>query len=160
VQLRDVRQRDLATWFPGKLAAMGVSFFEMFFDSDYRQRSDINDARDEAAEVREVALTNIAQLHRIVATQRDQIRDLSVAVSVLVKMLAEQGVLDDKVLRYRVEAEVEERIEAAKRPAPVTDEDTQLRPMTCTRCQQTRAPSQTIMTADGAVCDPSCAAFQ
>jgi len=38
-------------------------------------------------------LTNIAQLHRIVATQRDQIRDLSVAFSVLVKMLAEQGVL-------------------------------------------------------------------
>lgn len=138
---------------------MGVSFFETFFDNDLRQREDINDAREATEELRELAASNIAQLHRIVATQRDQLRDLSVAVSVLVKMLAEHGVLDDKVLRYRVEAEIEERLEAAKRPPPATAADAALRPVTCSKCLQARSPSQTIMTEHGAVCDPNCAAF-
>lgn len=126
---------------------MAASFFTSLFDNDYRQRSDINDAAREAADARfygDLALSNVEQLRTQVLSQRDQIRDLSIAMTVLVKMLAEAGTVDDKVLRYRVEAELEERLEAA-RP--------QNRAVTCLRCKQELPAAQTQMTDEGTVCD-------
>ncbi len=146
---------------------MPASFFEMFFDSDYKQRSDINDAYAEAANARfatSIAMSNVEQLGKQVLAQRDEIRDLTVALSVLVKMLAETGALDDKVLRYRVEAQLEERIDAAKaahvrqRVAAAAPEE--LPDVTCSKCLQKRDPGQTIMTGNGLVCDPSCEALR
>lgn len=145
---------------------MPASFFEMFFDSDYKQRSDINDAYAEAANARfatSIAMSNLEQLGRQVLAQRDEIRDLTVALSVLVRMLAESGALDDKVLRYRVEAELEERIEAAKAAQVrkvVAAAPAELPDVTCSKCLQKRDPGQTIMTGNGLVCDPSCEALR
>ncbi|MBA3393184.1 MAG: hypothetical protein H0T89_11090 [Deltaproteobacteria bacterium] len=145
---------------------MPASFFEMFFDNDYKQRSDINDAYAEAANARfatSLAMSNLEQLGKQLLVQRDEIRDLTVAVSVLVKMLAESGALDDKVLRYRVEAELEERIEAAKAAQvrqSVAAAPAELADVTCSKCLQRRDPGQTVMTGNGVVCDPSCEALR
>jgi formylmethanofuran dehydrogenase subunit E len=126
---------------------MGASFFASLFDNELTQRSDIDDAARAAADARfygDLALSNVEQLRTQVLSQRDQIRDLSVAVAVLVKMLAEAGTVDDKVLRYRVEAELEERLEASRPENRTT---------TCIRCKQQVAAARTQVTDDGTVCD-------
>jgi formylmethanofuran dehydrogenase subunit E len=126
---------------------MATGFLDYLFDSEYRQRRDINDTAVAAADARfygDLALENVEQLRKQVLAQRDQLRDLSITVSVLVKMLGDVGPIDDKVLRYRVEAEIEALTEAAK---PT------IRLETCSRCHTKVTASQTSMTEDGPVCD-------
>lgn len=139
---------------------MAVGFFDMFFDSDYRQRSDINDVRGEAAEARAMVAETSAFFSAQLAKQRDQIRDLSMLASVLVKMLIESGVVDETVLRYRVEAELEalaernapKRTTSGSEPSPV-EEPPPSTPTVCSRCGTTVPAHQTVITADGTVCD-------
>lgn len=124
-----------------------MAFLDYLFDNEIRQRSDINDAAASAADARfygDLALENVEQLRKQVLAQREQLRDLSVLVSVLVKMLADGGQVDDKVLRYRVEAEIDALVDAAK---PT------MRLETCSRCGSKVAAAQTSMTEDGPVCD-------
>ena len=126
---------------------MALGFFDAFFDNDYRRRRDINAAEHEAHDARfygDLALENVEQLRKQVLDQRDHLRELSVLVSVLVKMLSEAGTADDKVLRYRVEAELEAMADAAKPTARLE---------TCIRCKAQVVAAQTSMTEDGAVCD-------
>jgi hypothetical protein len=125
---------------------MGVTLFDHFFDTDLKQRRDIQGAAAAAGEARyfgALALDTIEQLRKQVLSQRDEIRDLSIAISVLVKMLSEHGTVDDKVLRYRVEAALEERIEASQVMPTVA----------CVQCQNLVPAAQTQLTAFGAVCD-------
>ena len=131
---------------------MGLSLFDLFFDSDYRQRGDINAASRDAEIARfhgDLALESVDALRKQVLAQREQIRELGAMVSVLVKMLSESGSVDDKVLRYRVESQLEELREAA-RP------ENQL--LACTRCGKQVPAAQTQLTGDGPVCD-RCAAM-
>ena len=139
---------------------MAVGFWDTFFDNDYRQRSDINDMRDETA----YASAEIAGVRQHAVRLQRQVSDLSVLVSVLVRMLEESGHLDAKVLRYRVEAELEnlavargERVYAEPPPpahivnppepqAPTT-------PTTCSKCGQTVPANRTTITESGIVCD-------
>ena len=142
---------------------MPVGFWDMFFDSDYRQREDINELRQQLA-----ISTDTSQLQRVVGTLQNKVRGLETLVSVLVKMLEEAGQLDAKVLRYRVEAEIESQ-EAARREAGVTSMSDALQgqahaanpveapppttPTICSRCGQTVPQNLTTITASGTICD-------
>ena len=57
-------------------------------------------------------MDDMETLRTLVAAQREQIRELNVMVTTLIKMLHDAGTLDEKVLRYRVEAELEAADEA------------------------------------------------
>ncbi len=130
----------------------------MFLDSDYRQRSDINEVRGDAAEARAMAAETSATLGRQIAIQREQIRDLHMLTSMLARMLIESGVIDEKVLRYRLEAELEAEAER-RAPKPVVngidplEEPPPATPTVCARCNATVPAHQTVITLDGTVCD-------
>jgi hypothetical protein len=124
-----------------------MGFLRNMFDSDYLQRSDIDSAAREAANARfysDLALDNIETLRTRVIEQREDIRELTVLVSMLVKMLGEAGTLDPKVLQYRVEAELE-AIAEANNPTERLE--------TCRRCMQRVKAVYTSMTEDGVICD-------
>ncbi len=124
--------------------------FDYWFDSEWKQRDDINDlqgAAGAAAYSAEMAQQQLAQLRPLVF-------ELSATVAVLVKMLAEAGHLDPKVLQYRIEAELDARRNWRPPPPPPPQP---IPPIKCSRCLREVPPERTIMTADGAVCDPVCA---
>jgi hypothetical protein len=138
----------------------GVSdFFSYWFDSEYRQRRDIN-----SLQMQDAALSDTVQtLSARIAQLRGQLNDLSLTVAVLVKMLQEANVADPKVLQYRVEAEKEAIAEAAaeharalaaasphaspsKTPTPVFD-------VRCDGCGNTVPSTQTTITERGTMCN-------
>lgn len=123
--------------------------FDYWFDSEWKQRDDINELQGTAgaaAYSAEMAQQHLAQLRPLVF-------ELSATVAVLVKMLAEAGQLDPKVLQYRIEAELEARRNWRPAPPPPPSPIPNIK---CVRCGREVPPSTTIMTADGAVCDPVC----
>jgi formylmethanofuran dehydrogenase subunit E len=122
---------------------MGV-FLDLFLDESERLASQAHREAHDAMFYGGLALHNVDLLRAQVLTQREQIRDLSVLVGVLVKMLGETSVVDPAVLKYRVQAVIEERIEAAK---------PENRKVECRRCRKLVVAANTEMTADGAVCD-------
>jgi len=139
---------------------MAVGFFDTFFDSDYRQRSDINDVRDDAAEARHMVAEASQFFGQRITELQKQVRDLTVLSSVLTKMLIESGVVDETVLRYRLEAELEAAIERAKpRPYVSTAEvwpveaPPHATPTVCSKCGKTVPAHQTVITAEGTMCD-------
>jgi hypothetical protein len=145
--------------------AMSVGFWDLFFDSDYRQREHINALRDDnvatAGEIESVR-AHAMRLQR-------QVGDLSVLVSVLVRLLEENGQLDAKVLRYRVEAELENIAAYRSQQGPMTmgqslagppqasasppEPVAPTTPTTCTKCGQTVPANRTTITEAGVVCD-------
>jgi hypothetical protein len=142
---------------------MAVGFWDTFFDSDYRQRSDINEARADAAYV----AADVDALRTQVGRLQRQLGDLSVLVSVLVRVLQESGAVDPKVLRYRVEAELE-NLAAARGEFSVADKyniagarpsvsppepEAPTTPTTCSKCGQTVPANRTTITETGVVCD-------
>jgi len=142
---------------------MAVGFWDMFFDNDYRQRSDINDIRDQLA-----IATDTSHIVTATATLSRQIQDLSVLVHVLIRLLEESGGVDGKMLRYRVEAELENLAAARRGFGPVSMGDAlkaggasaepaepppNLTPTVCGKCGQTVPANRTTITANGVVCD-------
>jgi hypothetical protein len=123
--------------------------FDYWFDSEWKQRDDINELQGTAGAAAFVA----DHAQRQLAQLRPMVFELSATVAVLVKMLAEAGQVDPKVIQYRVEAELEARRNWRPPPAPPAQPLPAIR---CTRCGRDVAPERTIMTADGAVCDPVC----
>jgi hypothetical protein len=86
------------------MRAMGVSFFDMFFDNEYRQRRDINAVRESEGQM----AVDMSTLQFQVGKLQRELRELGLTVAVLVKMLqAQNPEIDPKVLHYRVEAEIE-----------------------------------------------------
>lgn len=140
---------------------MAVGFFEMFFDNDTRQREDINDLREHNTSLAVELSSNIGEVRAYAVTLQKQVNDLSLAVAVMMRMLEESGQLDTKILRYRLEAE-HEAIEAARlaqirgryavEPAPV-EAPPPATPTLCGTCGKTVPAHQTVITADGVVCD-------
>jgi hypothetical protein len=126
-------------------AAMALGFFDLFFDDDYRQRSDINSLQHQES----VIATDVAGLAQRVSALQKQVRELSMTVAVTMKMLGEAGHLDSKIVRYRVEAELE-AAEEATHHAPTAA-------VKCDRCGQSVPANRTTITESGQVCD-RCAA--
>jgi len=121
------------------------------WDTQGLQRSDINEALD-----REDALeSNVDSMATYIRGLRNDIDELRVTVGILVQMLAEANQLDATVIRYRVEAALDElHAPRATKPASAGMPAT----ITCVRCRREVPPATTVMTADGARCDPACAA--
>src|SRR5688500_4380414 len=143
--------------------AMPVGFWDMFFDNDYNQRSDINELRDQLA-----IATDTSHLARAAGTLSRQVQDLSLLVGMLVRMLEESGHVDGKVLRYRVEAELENMKAAREATGPMSMGDAlrggsagggpqeappPVTPTMCMKCGQTVPQNRTTITATGVVCD-------
>ena len=122
---------------------MAVGFFDLFFDSEYRQRQDINALESmETSIAGDVAVVG-AQLRRLQVS----FRELSATTAVLMEMLAEAGQLDPKVVRYRVEAKLEEMLAPPAGPSTVR----------CVLCGRDVPAASTLVTGDGPTCDPTCA---
>jgi formylmethanofuran dehydrogenase subunit E len=117
----------------------------MFGDNDWRRRQDI----DSVASMSEAMADNMANLGSQVTRLKAQVHDLSTAVTVMMRMLAESGALDATVLKYRVEAELEAIADARANPAAQT--------VQCITCSQVVPAARTVLTGDGTVCD-ACAA--
>jgi len=94
---------------------MPAGFWDYCFDNEYRQRRDIEELRDYESAI----AGGVSTLGGYTQQLRKQVNDLSALVSVLVKMLEEAGQLDPKVLRYRVEAMLEEQQAAVQAAGPV-----------------------------------------
>ncbi|MFN0245769.1 MAG: hypothetical protein ACKV2T_02605 [Kofleriaceae bacterium] len=125
--------------------------FDYWFDNEWKQRDDINDLAGQAG----AAAYGVEMLQHQLGQLRPMLFELSATVAVLVKMLAEAGQVDPKVIQHRVDAELEAR--RTWRPPPAQPSPPAPLPaIRCTRCGRDVAPARTIMTADGAVCDPAC----
>jgi hypothetical protein len=121
------------------------SYLSFMFDSEWRQRQDI----DSVSSLAEGMADNVANLGSQVTRLRAQVHELSVTVAVLMRVLTESNTIDASVLKYRVEAELEEIAHARANPAAQT-----VARVTC----GTVVPSaRTVLTGDGAICD-GCAA--
>jgi hypothetical protein len=92
--------------------------------------------------------------HEATASLQTQVLELQATVAHLLKMLADNEQLDTKVLRYRVEAAMEER-----RPPPTEDSPSAMpAEIRCAKCGRMRPPQHTVMTSRGAECDTPCMA--
>ena len=125
------------------------SFFSYWFDSNWRQRRDIEQTADQVQALED----QLTRSGMAMVSLHTQIAELSATVSVLLKMLGEAGQVDMKVLRYRVEAELDAHRAPASEPEPAVTMPTEI---TCAKCHRKVPPQQTIMTAFGAICDPGC----
>ena len=136
---------------------MPATFWDRFWDSEYRQRTDIEDIRDMGAAV----ANDIGLIGNDVMKLKRQVEDLTVLCSVLVKMLEESNHLDNKTLRYRVEAELdrmhpERSIIAAAVPtsnASPAPEPPPTTPTKCSKCGKMVPANRTNITEAGVVCD-------
>lgn len=91
-----------------------MSLFDHFFDTDYRQRRDIESVRDAAAGLE----GSIGAVSAGVSGVRQQVHELGIVVHVLMTMLAEKGLLDVQEIRQRLAQEATKptkRVEAAPR---------------------------------------------
>src|SRR5438105_1655333 len=89
-----------------------VGLWERLTDSEQRQRRDIN----EAIVQEQVLEGSVAGLQAQVTNLKKAVFELTMTNSVLLKILSESGALDLTVLKYRIEAEIEEMAEAHKTP--------------------------------------------
>jgi len=140
---------------------MAWGYSRYLFDHNFFQRADLDTAAENAGAALyqgQLALDNIAQLRQQVLARRDQITELSVLVGVLVKLLAESGGVDEKVVRYRTEAALDAiaaEVEAkGMQAAAARQAEPQLR---CVRCDRSVPARAITITADGNTCD-RCAA--
>lgn len=90
--------------------------------------------------------------------QEEESAQLGVLVGVLVKMLREQGILDESVLRHRVDAELDAIDEATRKAEAQAKAAAQakhdgLPQENCIRCKRRVLKTATTLTMDGAVCD-------
>jgi hypothetical protein len=114
--------------------------FDLLFDDDY-----------ELHDFERAIAADVAGLGRQLETLQDKVRDLSMTVAMLMRVLAEQNQLDPKVVRYRVEAQLEDlqaRYDELQksRKAPTVA-------VTCSKCGASVPANQTTITADGQICD-------
>ena len=120
-------------------AAMRPGFWEMMFDSEYRQRADIN----EALAMEQQMSSDLSVLHAQVRRLQDHVRDLSVTVAATLAILAENQQLDQEQVRQRAEAMLAELLKpppAPPPPAAITHPKPpplNTAPMTCTKCGRT-----------------------
>jgi hypothetical protein len=92
--------------------------------------------------------------HEATASLQAQVLELQATVATLLKMLADAEQVDTKVLRYRVEAALEDRRAPALEDVP-SEMPAEIR---CAKCGRMRPPQHTVMTARGAECDTPCLA--
>jgi hypothetical protein len=129
----------------GIIAAMPVTFWDRFFDTEYRQRTDIGALQD-----------SDAQTAYDVQTLARRVDHLETLLAALMKVMSEMGQLDPRAVKVRVEAE----LEAMRPPAPVTTPTinpaktpTPSFPVKCDRCGNSVPSTRTTITEAGTLCD-------
>jgi hypothetical protein len=78
-----------------------------FFNNEWMQRERINEAADEINALRAARADSHGAIERLFALDRAQGQELAavrVTLEVLTNLLLESGVVDEKALRYRIEA--------------------------------------------------------
>ncbi len=78
-----------------------------FFNNEWMQRDRINEAADEINSLRAARADSHGAIERLFALDRAQGQELAalrVTVEVLANLLIESGAVDEKSLRYRIEA--------------------------------------------------------
>jgi hypothetical protein len=132
-----------------------IGFFEMLVHEDisWLERNAINSAHDRADAALnqgEMLGSSIGALQQTIRAQQAEIAGLKAALSVLAHVLEDAGVVDRKVLDYRIEAAIEDAQEAAE--AARAGETVQ-----CVGCSQTVPKARSNVTELGLMCD-RCAA--
>jgi len=132
---------------------MPATFWDRFFDSEYRQRTDIGSLQDQE---QQVALDLGMQGKRI-ADLEHQIHDLGMTLAALMKVMSEMGQLDARAVKLRVEAELEAMRPPAPAPRKVEAHPHKEKPadfpVKCDKCGQTVPSSRTTITERGTMCD-------
>jgi hypothetical protein len=128
-----------------------IGFFEMLVDDDisWLERSAINSAQDRADAALnqgEMLGSSIGALQKTILAQHAEIRGLKAALSVLAHVLEDAGVVDRKVLDYRIEAAIEDAREAAE---AARGTETVL----CVGCSTQVPKARTNVTELGLMCD-------
>jgi len=137
----------------GIIAAMPVTFWDRFFDSEYRQRTDIGALQD-------MEMQTASDMGRV-AHQIDRldgrIHELETLLAALMKVMSEMGQLDPRAVKLRVEAELEAMRPPAPAPHPVAvhpaKTPTPSYPVKCDRCGNSVPSTQTTITEAGTLCD-------
>lgn len=78
-----------------------------FFNNEWMQRNAINEAAEEIDSLRAARADSHSAIERLFSLDRAQGQELAalrVTVEVLANMLIESGAVDEKTLRYRIEA--------------------------------------------------------
>jgi hypothetical protein len=112
-----------------------------WFDSEWKQRRDINDLEI----VEAMTQDQVTSLQLALGQAQKQLLELSMTVVVMSELLAEAGALDTAKLHARIDAE----LEALRPKVPVG-----AKVVTCARCgQQVAETATTITERYGTVCD-------
>jgi len=91
-----------------------------FFNNEWGQRKAINEAADEINILRAERADGAGTFGRLFALDRAQAQEIAaikVTLEVMANMLIESGAIDEKTLRYRIEAAHAE-LAASQPPAP------------------------------------------
>ena len=128
-----------------------IGFFEMLVHEDisWIERSAINSAHDRADAALnqgEMLGSSIGALQKTILAQQAEIASLKAALSVLAHVLEDAGVVDRKVLDYRIEAAIEDAQEAAQ--AARAGET-----VLCVGCSTQVLKARTNLTELGMMCD-------
>jgi hypothetical protein len=123
------------------MRAVGLTFFRDWIRDDW---ADVKD-REPLAFATEPVAEQVVRLTKQIGVMRAQVQELSAAVAVLLKVVAERGDVDLAALEARIEREHAAR--CAVRSAP---------PVVCVRCKKTVPANTTEITAQGVVCETKC----
>jgi hypothetical protein len=110
-----------------------VSFLKFLFDSDYRQRADIEELRE--MQFRMALSSGGGASEKWVEEIADEVKELAAAVRVLMRIMSEAGMLDVARVRELVAEELAPK-KQAKAPPPMKPPKIEpVHPVTCTRCK-------------------------
>lgn len=132
-----------------------MSIFKYMFDSDWQQRRDIEELRDQQYRM---AIDRISESggtasQKWVGEIAAEVKELAATVHVLMQMLAEKGGLDVAEVERRVDEELQPKPKAkavpkpAKPQGPITDE-------TCTKCAIVDRSSEMVRVGSAWFCRP------
>ena len=120
-----------------------MSLYDYLFDSEYKQRHDIEVNRTTTSDLS----SNLGNVTYDVTSLKRTVHELSATVHVLVQMLAERGGLDLEAVKARVSAELHPPLTPGGPSGQVT----------CVRCNAT-GPVDKMVTVGSSIWCRNCAA--
>jgi hypothetical protein len=126
-----------------------LGFFDILSDDalSWREAQAINhahDAADTALAQADIHAQSIGEMRAMLRAQARELAMLRAAMGVLAGLLRDNGLVDPKVLDYRLEAAMDDG--AAEHEESVSS-------AVCLRCSTELPLAQTVMTENGPVCD-------
>lgn len=125
----------------GMMRAVTLNLFRDWVRDDWADAKD----REPLALLTEPVAEQNVRLTKQIGILRQQVQELSAAVGVLLKVVAERGDLDLAALEARIEREHATRCGIKAQPM-----------VTCVRCKKSVPANTTEITAQGVVCETKC----